>query len=195
MTGKTHMLGGTLTGLCWLGIAPPSNYTEMILMVGATTAGSLLPDIDHHSSKVTRANIFTRIIGTAVSGIFKHRQQVHTIYACIIFGIIGYILTITCGNLIIQLFNSMGINLNVGINGYAGYAIVVGIGFLLGSLNHLIWDTFNPQGILWLYPCKKRISICFIQTGSVFETVFYCINIALIAVVVYSLWTKGVFLC
>lgn len=192
MTGKTHMMGGTLTGFCWMAVTPPNNYAELGIMIGATTLGSLLPDIDHHSSKVTRSNIFTRVIGGFVSGVFKHRQQVHTVYACVIFAVIGYILSLCCGNLLIQLMVQLGLPAGFTIG---PYAMVMAIGIFLGSMNHLVWDTFNPQGILWLYPSKKRISICFIQTGSVFETVFYVINIILVVIAVYALWERGIFLC
>lgn len=45
-------------------------------------------------------------------------------------------------------------------------------GLFWGYLSHLILDTLNPSGVPWLWPYKRRISICKITTNSGFEYLF-----------------------
>ena len=188
MTGKTHMAGGALFGLMWIGVMHPDSYVKMGVMLGATTIGSLLPDIDHPRSRLSNTNLIFKAVSGVVSSFTKHRNEIHTVFACILFGILGYVLSILCGNLIENLMLNMGVRCHA-----ASYALTIGLGFFIGSMCHLIWDTFNPEGIRWLYPSKKRISLGFITTGGVLETFFYIANCVLVCIVAFVLFKQGVF--
>lgn len=42
---------------------------------------------------------------------------------------------------------------------------------LAGYLSHLVMDSFNPQGVPWLWPVKKHFRLPLVKTGSLFERV------------------------
>ncbi len=49
----------------------------------------------------------------------------------------------------------------------------ISIGFLVGALSHLVLDTFNRTGIMWLFPLtKKKFSLASVKTRSGAETMF-----------------------
>ena len=57
-----------------------------------------------------------------------------------------------------------------------------------GCISHLLYDTFNPQGIMWLHPIKKkRYSLANIDTSSAAELSFrvfmIVITIAMLVVI------------
>lgn len=44
--------------------------------------------------------------------------------------------------------------------------------FLAGILSHLLMDSLNDTGIMWLWPfCSKHIHVLSIRTGSFTETI------------------------
>lgn len=50
-----------------------------------------------------------------------------------------------------------------------GYAVYI----TLGYLSHLLLDVLTPQGVKLLWPLPHRFSIPLVQTGSVFEWMFF----------------------
>jgi hypothetical protein len=40
---------------------------------------------------------------------------------------------------------------------------------LTGYVSHLVLDTFNPAGVPWLWPCRFRLRVPAVQTGSILE--------------------------
>lgn len=191
MMARTHETGGSLTGLVWISIIQPHSFITMAVMICSATIGSLLPDIDHGSSKLAHSNFLMRTLCTTINGIFGHRGLIHSPLACLGFGIAGFLLTNLCGGFVLHLFSQLGFGMNVDLS---YYAVIIGIGFLLGSLNHLVYDSFNDAGIKWLQPFSdKRISLLPITTGSIFETVFMCVSIGLNLLLLYVLWQQGVF--
>lgn len=64
------------------------------------------------------------------------------------------------------------------------------LGFLIGTMSHLILDSFNYKGIMWLYPLTKRhYHIASIKTRGIGETIFL---IAMIVLSVYAFVKVGV---
>ena len=54
------------------------------------------------------------------------------------------------------------------------------LGFLIGTMSHLILDSFNYKGVMWLYPLtKKHFHIASIKTRGFGETMFLIIMVAL----------------
>ena len=53
-------------------------------------------------------------------------------------------------------------------------------GFLIGTLSHLVLDSFNYKGIMWLYPLtKKRFHIMSIKTRGFGEFIFTVFMVAI----------------
>ncbi len=154
MTYLTHALGGVLAGTAVLeALEPADNVTEAAVMFGAVI-GSLLPDIDHTRSKVSRSSAVAQLTSYAVSAVTKHRGFLHT-------PLFLLILALALG-LAINILQNSGLEL-------AAWSIYFGL--LPGMLSHLMLDTCNPGGIMWLYPIsKKRLSILPIKTCSLGET-------------------------
>lgn len=64
------------------------------------------------------------------------------------------------------------------------------LGFLIGTMSHLILDSFNYKGIMWLYPLTKRhYHIASIKTRGIGETIFL---IAMVVLSVYAFVKVGV---
>lgn len=92
MTGKTHLIVGTLTGI---GCAYLENklgldmsLSKLLVVVGCAI-GSLLPDIDIENS----------LLGRFIPGwlFWRHRTVTHSILFMIVIGIMGLVLKINLG--------------------------------------------------------------------------------------------------
>ncbi|WP_312651892.1 metal-dependent hydrolase [Aminipila sp.] len=157
MNYVTHSLGGVAAGLV---IVSAGNITDPVqqstIMTGAIL-GSLFPDIDHRQSWIGHK---LPIAADILAGLFKHRGAIHTpVFVLIVSIILGM--------------------LNWGwlhdLNYLATYFIK---GFIPGMVSHLILDTLNVQGIMWLWPIStKRVHVLSIRTNSMMEAVV-CIVLA-----------------
>ena len=153
MNHITHTIGGIGAGLllvtatgCGLGEA-----AQTAVMAGAVI-GSLFPDIDHSKSYISHK---VPIASFAASTVFKHRGFLHSPLFVILASVI-----LTAGSK--DFF--YGVQLQIASQFLAG--------FLSGMLSHIILDTFNKQGIPWLWPYKKRFRMLSIRTDSMMETAF-----------------------
>lgn len=75
-------------------------------------------------------------------------------------------------------------------------ALMVGLSVFFGCISHLVYDSFNPQNILWLHPfSQKRIGVPFVNitTSSGMETIFAGVMSAICVVWVYMLYKAGYF--
>lgn len=102
MTGKTHVIVGTLTGIGCIYLDKKLGMnigSSKLLVVAGCALGSLLPDIDIENS----------LLGRFIPGwlFWRHRTVTHSIFFAIVVGLIGLLL-----------------NINVGFN----VGVVVGIG-------------------------------------------------------------------
>lgn len=62
-------------------------------------------------------------------------------------------------------------------------AYLCSLGMLFGCISHMIYDTFNPGGIRWLWPLtKKTISIADIKTNSRKEEVFRTVQAVILMI-------------
>lgn len=46
------------------------------------------------------------------------------------------------------------------------FAYLVGVGILTGAVSHIILDMLNPEGIMILYPCRRRFHIASVKAGT-----------------------------
>ena len=160
MTAKTHILGGVLAGelLCAAASAPVDNAA---VLLAAAAAGALLPDIDHHNSKVSRSSKAGRVASSVACALTTHRGVIHT-----------PVFILLCGAVLGAL--------SFFADGLPGGALIAGL--LVGMLSHLVLDSLNPSGIMWLWPVsRKRIRFAKIRTSSPFE---WLVTAALLALVV-----------
>lgn len=161
MRGTTHSAGGLLFAVALLyamGVKEVAHEEEVLL--AASAFGALIPDIDHQGSKISKMNHASKIVSVVVSSLSRHRGITHTVPFCVAAAAPVFLLW------------KAGIHL----------MFPLGVGLFLGMVSHLVLDSFNPTGIMWMYPAKKKhYHIMRIRTGSVGETVFMIAVVALIA--------------
>ena len=165
MTGKHHLISGTVAGGCVATSYILQNQQEnfkvtipiVIGTVIVTGIGSLFPDIDTKTSKMGKK---MRITSTIINKMFGHRGFLHSpIFAVAMFFLLRYI------------FN---------VNNISEYSVLY-YGFVAGIINHFICDMMTKGGIPLLYPFQKvKFSLTPLKSGSKYEIV------SLIAVCILS---------
>jgi inner membrane protein len=92
------------------------------------------------------------IVGKGVTSIFSHRGFIHTpILYVVLYALMSMVLP-----------------------------QAICLGFLIGTISHLVLDTFNYKGIMWMYPFSlKHFHIASIKTRTTMETIFMAVMIAI----------------
>ena len=151
MTGRTHLAAGIFTGEI---LAISTNQTEIapiVFSVCMAAVGSLLPDIDHPSSMLTKSSRSTKMLSDSITAVTKHRGFTHTIvFVALAVALANYILLdkVSFSKLLVE-------------------------ALCAGMLSHLLLDTLNEKGIMWLWPFYRQpMHIACIRTGSKAEEVF-----------------------
>lgn len=139
MMGKTHRLAGLSAGILVgskLIVSPytPEQFIIAGAFMGACTVGSLLPDIDHQNSLISKKMKLTSKI---VSSLFEHRGVTH---APLIHAFILGILYLT-----INIYLSEYVFVS-----YICKALLSGL--YLGILTHIILDLLTIKGVPLLFP-------------------------------------------
>ena len=159
MIGRTHVLGGVLAAEATWSLAGSMSSQTMALVGAAAILGSILPDIDHPQSLIASSSLTSRVAATTVSAVTRHRGLTHTTVF-----VVG--LSFLCWWLL------------------ARYTRLpdpqyISSGLCAGLLSHLILDSLNEKGVMWLWPIStKHISIGAIRTGSFGETIFRIVLLA-----------------
>lgn len=136
-------------GACAAVITSAVMPIENIAVVGAISAVSAL--LPDIDIKGSKVNNKAGIVGKGVSAVFSHRGFIHT---PILYVVLYFLMSMVLPMSICQ-------------------------GFLVGTLSHLVLDTFNSKGIMWLYPItRKHFHVAKIKTRGVGETVFMFAMIA-----------------
>ncbi|QAT43069.1 metal-dependent hydrolase [Aminipila luticellarii] len=147
----THSLGGVAAGLVVIAAGNITEPAQQATVMAGAVLGSLFPDIDHRQSWIAHK---APVAANITAGLFKHRGAIHTPVFVLIAGIL------------LSLLNQFWLQ---------NRAYPAGIfiqGFIPGMISHLILDTLNVQGIMWLWPLsRKRFHLLSIRTNSVMETV------------------------
>lgn len=152
LTGKTHVAAGMLIGgvvaLYKLNFDPFSMETAICIVGGAI--GGLLPDIDHPRSRIANCNVATKAAAVATRAVAGHRGIVHTPFFLL------------CAALICQTIY-MRYEMQEPVVALVG-------GVLCGYATHIILDSFNKAGIMWLYPfSSSRFHLATVPTGGVID--------------------------
>ncbi|MBC8591381.1 metal-dependent hydrolase [Wansuia hejianensis] len=187
MTGKTHMAIGVLAGLA---LSTDQPMETKLIIVLASTLGSLIPDIDHPKARLNQKllllkNKFYRsLFYLSLAGGFIY---LYIIREDILFGLLAIMTFFT------------GISSHRGFtHSLLGFVIATYIvkiisitykipyiysSFAIGYLSHLIGDFLTPKGIKLFYPLDINISSPItIQIDSNFE------NIIVALLGIYSLY-------
>lgn len=165
MTYITHALGGAIAGSAMITLTGADDKVAMAAIMTGAVLGSLLPDIDHTRSKISKSSAVAQVTSHAVAAVSKHRGFFHTpLFICIVALLAGFTI-------------QMSLNGNMLHIAWLAYN-----GLIPGMLSHLILDTCNPGGIMWLYPVKdKKFSILPIKTNSMGEMVVAIVLIGVLA--------------
>jgi len=157
----THSIGGIGAGLLVLSVAGfgPDPAAQGAVMTGALI-GALFPDIDHRQSYISHK---APVASFAASTVFKHRGFLHSpLFILLAAG------ALTAGSRTML----TGAQLQM--------ASMFLSGFIPGMISHIVLDTFNKQGIPWLWPYSKRFRLLSIRTDGIMETAFAVLICALI---------------
>lgn len=145
----THSLGGVAAGLFMISTSHVIEPVQQTTIMTGAVLGSLFIDIDHRKSWISNK---IPILADIMSGVFKHRGIVHTPIFIVIVSVILSVLNWSW----LHEYNYL-----------VPYFIK---GFIPGMLSHLILDTLNVQGIMWLWPLSsKRFHLLGIRTNSMME--------------------------
>lgn len=225
MLWKTHIWGGIQAGIILAAVTNAEPKTALV-EIGAATIGSILPDIDQQNSKISRSDIALSLTSKGLSKVTKHRREVHTVWASFIFGILAaaFLCLASIGSatgfsffigllaaLLIDFSGAkvgipMGLLLFFMIPHFIHTSIITfspelilptSVAIFLGCISHLVYDSANVQGIMWLHPFKKkRYKFSTIQTSSKEEDTFRLFMILLTLVmfaVLHPLGTQSLY--
>lgn len=168
MNGYTHKIGGTCAGLiatCLALQAPvsPEKIAVSALIVTGATIGSLLPDIDHKNSTISKKH---KVVSWVITHLFEHRGFTHAPLIQVLFTV-----------LLLYLGRNLG-----GAIGFCYLGFAIGIG--LGLLSHTLLDMLTVGGIPLLYPfTKKKFRLLHLKTGKHSGIVAILLIIATIMVI------------
>lgn len=212
MMWKTHAIGGLQAGV--IVMAATNTPSEKALLVwGAAAIGSLIPDIDHPDSKISRFDVLLSLVSEGLSKVVKHRRETHTVWAAILCSLVVALLmmpALISSEITTTYITALGIAIGLDIFGlkigsFAGilffiYCTTKGVNFpempsenillvavalLLGYISHLVYDSANREGIMWLHPySKKRYHYLNIQTQSRGETLFAILNFFILIIMI-----------
>lgn len=150
MTGKTHMLGGIAFGatsaLIAKTVAPDiiSNVQLGAIVMGSTV-GSLIPDIDHPSSLISRKIPPVAFLYRIVAAIDKLvAKLLHSSYSMGHRGITHSMIPVTT---LLALLCFFGNQLQI---------FYLLFGLLIGCYSHIAFDMLNPSGVPILLPISKK---------------------------------------
>ena len=175
MTARTHAAAGILAGeIAGAAMFGDGALLLPFLTVSTSLLGSLLPDIDYAGSTVSGMNRETGFVSSALNAAFGHRGILHTPFAVFGFSLLLYILS-----------------------SFAGvYRWPALFGLLTGMLSHLVLDTFNPSGIMWLFPASRRhFRLARLRTGGladrIFEKLFLTAAVVTAVILLQNRWKGG----
>lgn len=166
MKGVSHVFIGLAAVITIHAVAPmASTLVAWVPVLGATLAGSLLPDVDSDESAIRQATGTARsrsVIGFVVSLAMKvfggHRALTHTLVAWVL------------------------VSLWVGVYFHGNMTFVA---FAVAYLAHLVADAFTVQGVPLLWPVwRGRVrllpKLVAIRTGGWIETAAVILAVALV---------------
>lgn len=174
MTGKHHLIAGTVAGCCVLAstiIEGEANYLVSGATVLTTMVGSLFPDID---SKTSKLGSKLKITSTIANKLFGHRGFLHS-------PLFVMVMALICG----LIFNKASLQ---------QFSLLY-YGFIIGMVNHLFCDLLTKGGIPLFYPASRwKFSISPMKSGSKWEFIPLTITCTICVVLTILMVSSGTFL-
>ena len=189
MEKKTHIACGNLISLS---IIQPKTISGLLITIGASTLGSLLPDVDLKDS--TTDKLFDRLMTSLLtiiimSIILKSFLNINLYYKIKEYNnIFNYIVNI-CLFITASYFGSKTSHRSFthSILGLFIYTLILSYSFntniilpyFISHLSHIILDIFNKKGIALFYPFKYRFSFKLCESdGTINKLLFVIFSIS-----------------
>jgi len=163
--GFTHLVFGILLYALFSNVFQVPFGTAYPLL--AVTLGSLLPDIDHPSSLISKQAVFS-IVSKAVRRVARHRGPTHSL-----------------------LFTVLSTAVVAAVVLYYGEDLLISITFAIGYLSHLIADSLTRSGVRWLWPFHDGEASFVFHTGGLAEKAFFWGSLLGLAWIVQNLQMFG----
>ncbi|OAT83712.1 metal-dependent hydrolase [Desulfotomaculum copahuensis] len=142
MLWRTHFLAGAAAGLLLAGHA---DIKTAAMTAGVAGLAALLPDLDSPQSKVGR---MVPVISWAIKKAVGHRGPLHSLAGAVVAGLLAF----------------AGLKMS-GLH----YGLAVPLAAAAGYVSHLVMDSFNPQGVPWLWPLEAHFGLPLVRTGGLLE--------------------------
>jgi inner membrane protein len=152
MMSKTHVAIGVAYGTALIPAVQRGEFTLEqfgLIMIGLVI-GSLLPDLDHPQSVISRQ---IPIIGGVISGLTRHRGLLHSILGVILFYFV-------CAALMFPMAT---------ITQNTRDLASLPAGLMLGYIFHIGADMLTKSGVKLFYPLKWNIGFGVFTTGGILE--------------------------
>lgn len=117
--------------------SPMSGFLSTVVLLGATSVGALLPDVDQNNSRINKH------LPISLGKLFNHRGMTHSL--------IGFGLFMSLTYLLFNAVFHFGNMQNAGT--HVTYCLWLGLS--LGYILHMLEDSWSQAGILWLAPFSR----------------------------------------
>lgn len=146
-------------GACAVALASTFTNVPIEQFIVMTGVGAASALIPDIDIEGSKANKAFGFLGKGLASVSNHRGFFHT---PILYIVLSYLINI--------------------------FSSTIAVGFLLGTMSHLVLDTFNYKGIMWFWPfTTKHYHIARIKTRTVAENIFMIAMIVItIAIFMYK---------
>ena len=195
MEKKTHVACGNLISLS---VIKPTTIPGLLITIGASTLGSLLPDVDLKDS--TTDKLFDRLMTSLItivimSVLIKHLFNID-IYTEIkkYNNIFNYLISITIFIIMSYLGSKtshrsfthsiLGLFIYTAVLSYSFNNNIV-LPYFISHLAHILLDIQNKKGIALFYPFKFRLSLKLCESdGTVNKLLFTLLSILTVIILI-----------
>ena len=200
MEKKTHI---ACANLITLSIIQPNTVSSLLITVGASTLGALLPDVDLKDSTTDKLfdRLMTSLITIIIMGlsinyffninIYNKIKEYSNIYnyliSIILFIVMSYLGSKTPHRSFTH--SILGLFLYTIILLYSFNTNVI-VPYFISHLSHIILDLFNMKGISLFYPLKYRISLKLCESSGTINKLLFTSSSILIIIVLIIIGTN-----
>ena len=200
MEKKTHI---AVANLITLSIIKPNTVSSLLITVGASTLGALLPDVDLKDSTTDKLfdRLMTSLITIIIMGvlinyffninIYNKIKEYSNIYnyliSIILFIVMSYLGSKTPHRSFTH--SILGMTLYTIILYYSFNTNFI-IPYFISHLSHIILDLFNMKGIALFYPLKYRISLKLCESSGTINKLLFTSSSLLIIIVLIIIGTN-----
>ena len=200
MEKKTHIACANLISLS---LIRPTTIPSLLITVGVSSLGSILPDVDKKDS--TSDKLFDRLMTSLITiiimgvlikyffniNIYKQIKEYNNIYnyiICItIFIIMSYLGSKTSHRSFTH--SILGLFIYTAILSYSFKDNIVKP-YFISHLSHMLLDLLNMKGVALFYPFKFRFSLKLCESNGIFNQLLFSLFSILIIIVLIIIGTS-----